>query len=175
MGHHRAMPAKVAIRHANVNDARAVQAIYAPFVEGTVISFEETPPSIEELAARIASCLDNFAFVVAERGGRIIGYAYGGRHRSRSAYRFSVDVSVYVAEEGRGAGVGRALYDELLPILAKKGFHAAFAGIALPNPASIALHRALGFEQVGIYRQVGFKFGRWHDVAWWQCLLNVTH
>lgn len=166
------MTASITIRTANVADAASAQVIYAPIVERTTISFEETPPSVGEMATRIAACLDAYAYLVAERDGQIIGFAYAGRHRTRSAYRWSVDVSVYVAEEGLRSGVGRALYDDLLSTLAEKGFHAAFAGIALPNPASIALHQALGFEPIGVYRQVGFKFGNWHDVSWWQRLLT---
>jgi phosphinothricin acetyltransferase len=102
----------------------------------------------------------------------VAGFAYGGPHRTRAAYRWSVDVTVYVAEQARGHGVGRALYGALLPALAERGFHAAFAGIALPNPGSVALHEAVGFTPLGVYREVGFKLGRWHDVGWWQRLLT---
>ncbi len=165
------MPLKTVIRSASVADAPSIQAIYAPYVEWTIISFEEVPPSVEEMALRIAACLEAYPYLVAEREGRVVGFAYGGRHRTRPAYRWSVDVSIYVAEHERRSGIGRALYDDLLSKLADQGYHAAFAGIGLPNPASIALHEALGFEPVGVYREVGFKFGRWHDVGWWQRLL----
>lgn len=167
------MSAEITLRSATVADAVSVQAIYAPIVERSTMSFEEMPPSVDEMAARIAACLDAYSYVVAEREGQTIGFAYASRHRTRSAYRWSVDVSVYVAENERRSGIGRALYDDLLSRLADQGFHAAFAGIALPNPASIALHQALGFEPIGVYREVGFKFGRWHDVSWWQRLLSV--
>lgn len=165
------MPAEITIRSAIPNDAPSVQAIYAPMVERTTVSFEEAVPSIEELASRIEILLEAYPYLVAERNGEIIGFAYAGQHRSRSAYRWSVDVSVYVAEDGRRLGTGSALYDQLLRTLADRGYHAAFAGIALPNPASIALHKAAGFRPVGVYHQVGFKFGQWHDVSWWQRLL----
>ncbi len=102
----------------------------------------------------------------------LLGYAYGSRHRERSAYRTSADVTAYVAESTRRAGVGRAMYVELLAQLKRKGFHAAFGGIALPNQASIALHESVGFTPVGVYREVGFKLGRWHDVGWWQRILT---
>lgn len=159
------------IRAAAAADAAAVRAIYAPIVETTAISFEEVPPTVEEMASRIETTQRTYPYLVAENGGRIVGFAYADQHRSRAAYRRSVDVTVYVAEQARGGGVGRALYGALLPMLAERGFHAAFAGIALPNPGSVALHEAMGFERVGIYREVGFKLGRWHDVGWWQRLL----
>lgn len=161
----------VSIRSATIRDAQAVQAIYAPIVALTAISFEEVPPGVEEMAARIADTLVSYPFLVAERAGQVLGYAYAGPHRARAAYRRSVDVTAYVAAEARGQGLGKQLYRDLLAALSDAGYHAAFAGIALPNPASEALHKAAGFELVGIYREVGFKFGKWHDVAWWQRLL----
>ena len=157
------------IRQALPLDAEPIQAIYAPIVADTAISFEETPPTPQEMAGRITATLDQgYPYLVADRAGIAIAYAYAGPHRTRPAYRWSVDVTVYVAEEARGSGVGRSLYFQLLASLRQAEFHAAFAGIALPNPGSIALHEAVGFEHVGIYRQVGYKFGRWHDVSWWQ-------
>ncbi|MPY74803.1 MAG: GNAT family N-acetyltransferase [Alphaproteobacteria bacterium] len=161
-----------AIRSAATADAAAMQAIYAPIVETTAISFEEIPPTVEEMAERVETTLRSYPYLVAENGGRVVGFAYASQHRARAAYRRSVDVTVYVAEHARGAGVGRALYGDLLPMLAERGFHAAFGGIALPNPGSVALHEAMGFEHVGVYREVGFKLGRWHDVGWWQRLLT---
>jgi phosphinothricin acetyltransferase len=162
----------ISIRRATAADAAAVQAIYAPVVEHTAISFEDVPPTIAEMARRIADYSATHAFLVAERGSRVIGYAYGSSHRARAAYRHSTEVSAYVAEEARRTGVGRALYMELLSILAAEGFHAAFAGIALPNPGSVALHQSVGFTPIGVFRQVGFKFGQWHDVGWWERLLG---
>lgn len=156
------------IRNATVADAPAIQAIYAPIVLNTAISFEEAPPEVEEMAQRMATISETYPYLVAERDGTAAGYAYGSVHRARPAYRRSVEVTVYVAEAERGRGVGRALYGALLPMLAEGGFHMAFAGIALPNPASIALHEAAGFERIGVFREIGFKFGRWHDVGWWQ-------
>ena len=102
----------------------------------------------------------------------MVGYAYGARHRARAAYRWSVDCSVYLTAGERGAGTGRALYRRLLPELATLGYVTAFAGIALPNPASVGLHTSLGFTPVGVYRAAGFKAGRWHDVGWWQLPLR---
>ncbi|MDB5419465.1 MAG: phosphinothricin acetyltransferase [Phenylobacterium sp.] len=156
------------IRRATVADAPAIRAIYAPIVETTAISFEEVPPTVEEMGERIVAAL---AFLVAERDGAILGYAYAGAHRARAAYRSSVDVTVYIDQSARRMGVGTALYGELLPRLKRDGFHAAFAGIALPNAGSAALHESVGFTPVGIYREVGFKFGQFHDVGWWQMIL----
>lgn len=159
------------IRAARVEDAAAIAAIYAPYVLETTISFEEVPPGVEEMAGRIASITEHYPYCVAEVEGAVIGYAYASQHRTRAAYRTSVDVAVYTVRGGQRRGVGRALYSALLPAAAERGYHAAFAGIALPNEASIGLHRAMGFNPVGIYREVGRKFGQWHDVSWWQRLL----
>ena len=159
------------IRNATVDDAPAIRAIYAPVVADTVISFEEIPPSVSEMAARIEAYSRDYPYLVAEADRRVLGYAYGSRHRDRAAYRSSVDVAVYVDEAARGRRVGWALYDALLPRLASAGAHAAFAGITLPNAGSVRLHESVGFKPVGVYREVGFKLGRWLDVGWWQRLL----
>jgi phosphinothricin acetyltransferase len=159
------------VRQIVIGDASAVQAIYAPYVTDTTISFEEVPPDIMEVERRIAAILPTYPYLVAEEDGRIVGYAYASEHRTRAAYRTSVDVTVYVAPNAQRSGVARCLYSRLLPAAASLGYHAAFAGIALPNKASVGLHEAMGFEPVGIYREVGRKFGAWHDVGWWQRLL----
>lgn len=161
----------IEIRPATIADAEAIQHIYAPIVAETAISFEEVPPSVEEMAGRIASILQTHPYLVAVSSGKIRGYVYAGRHDERAAYRHSVDTTVYVAPEAQRSGVGRALYAALLAELRRRRFHAAFAGIALPNPGSVALHESIGFAPLGVYREVGFKFGRWHDVGWWQRLL----
>jgi L-amino acid N-acyltransferase YncA len=139
-------------------------------VTDTWISFELEPPTAKEMAARIADYGGSHAWLVAVLGGQIAGYAYGSPHRSRAAYASSCDVAVYVEPAFARQGVGRALYAALLPLLARC-YHAAFAGIALPNAASIGLHEAMGFTPVGTYREVGEKFGAWRDVGWWQRLL----
>jgi phosphinothricin acetyltransferase len=155
------------IRPADVPDAAGIAAVYRPYVTDSVASFETVPPDAAQLAERMTG-RPRLPWFVACRDGAVVGYAYGGRHRSRAAYRWSVDVSVYTAAAERGAGTGRALYARLLPELRALGYVTAFAGIALPNPASVGLHTATGFTPVGVYRAAGFKAGRWHDVGWWQ-------
>jgi len=156
------------VRAATKHDAAAVLAIYAPSITETPVSFEETVPSVAEIAGRIESTLPLFPFLVSEENGRVLGYAYAGAHRTRASYRWSVDVSCYVDENARRAGIGRALYSELIGILIQQRFHMAYANITLPNAASVALHEAAGFVHFATYSEVGFKFGRWHDVGWWQ-------
>jgi L-amino acid N-acyltransferase YncA len=139
-------------------------------VTGSCISFELEAPDEAEMARRIGEYGASHAWLVAEVGGVIAGYAYGSPHRSRAAYASSSDVAVYVDPAHARQGVGRTLYAELLALLAAR-YHAAFAGIALPNEASVGLHEAMGFTPVGIYREVGWKMGGWRDVGWWQRLL----
>ncbi len=144
------------IRHCTPNDAADVAAIYRPIVESTTISFELEAPSDAEIRSRIVVNSRQYPWLVAEDCGSIVGYAYASAHRERAAYASSVDVSVYVAEKARARGVGRTLYEALFSCLAEeKKFHRAFAGIALPNEPSIVLHKALNFELVGVYREVG--------------------
>ena len=157
-----------AIRLACADDAAQVQAIYAPVVRDTAISFEVDPPDVSEMGRRIRGTLTRLPWLACERDGEVLGFAYAARHRERAAYRWSVDVSVYVDQQARRAGVGRGLYVSLLALLARQQFAAAHAGITLPNPASVGLHQALGFVPVGVYRAVGFKLGAWWDVGWWQ-------
>ncbi|MBO0748963.1 MAG: N-acetyltransferase [Porphyrobacter sp.] len=158
------------VRPATLADAAACAAIYAPFVSDTWISFELDAPDEAEMAHRIANYSASHAWLVAEIDRAVAGYAYGSPHRARAAYASSYDVAVYVDPARARQGIGRALYAELLPLLGQR-YHAAFAGIALPNDASIGLHEAMGFTPVGIYREVGWKMGGWRDVGWWQRLL----
>ncbi len=159
------------IRPATEADAKACRGIYAPFVAESWVSFEEEIPSASEMMRRIAASGESHAWLVADLGGEIAGYAYGSLHRSRGAYNSSCDVAVYVDPDHQRGGIGLALYEALLPVLKDRGFHAAFAGIALPNEASVALHQKAGFTSIGIYREVGWKLGGWRDVEWWQRLL----
>lgn len=156
------------VRLATLADAKEIAAIYAPFVADTHVSFEEVPPHADAMRERLVATSVAMPWIVCERNGRVAGYAYASAHRSRAAYRFSVDTSAYVADGDRGTGVGRAMYAALLRVLTAQRFANAFAGIALPNDASLALHGALGFDEVGRYRNVGFKDGAWRDTVWLQ-------
>ena len=160
------------IRHADpAADAAACAAIYAPNVTAGVASFEEEPPDAAEMRRRIEETSERYPWLVAERDGAVAGYAYGTVHRTRRAYRWVVEVTAYVDARHHGTGVGKQLYQALLPLLARQRLQVAVAGITLPNNASVALHEAVGFQPVGIYRDFGFKFGAWHDVGWWQTRL----
>lgn len=161
----------VTIRVATRADAHALLAIYGPIVRDTAISFELEVPAEDEFARRIAEVLPERPWLVALESGEVIGYAYAGAFRSRPAYRWSVEVSVYVAEPARGQGVGGALYGALLRILRSQGYVSAYAGITLPNPGSVRLHERLGFRAVGVFHRAGFKLGAWRDVGWWECAL----
>jgi L-amino acid N-acyltransferase YncA len=159
-------------RDATAADAAACAAIYAPYVLDTAITFELEPPSAEQMAARIAASQRAHAWLVLEHESRVVGYAYGAQHNTRAAYRWSCEVSVYVEPGRRRSGAGRALYSALFERLAQRGLRTVIAGMTLPNEASEGLHRATGFEPVGVYRRIGFKGGAWHDVAWMQRALS---
>ena len=167
-----ARPAAPSVRVATEADAAALLAIYTPFVTDTAVSFETEPPSVAEFTARLRECLARWAWLVAECDGVIAGYAYGGSHRARAAYRWSVETSAYLDPRFQRRGIGTALYRALLDALTAQGYCNAYAGATLPNDASVALHRRVGFEPIGVFRRVGYKFGRWHDVAWMQCSLR---
>jgi len=157
------------IRPATPDDAPAIAAIYAPIVRDTIISFEMEPPTAAEMRGRIIATLERLPWLVGlDAAGAVNGYVYAGRHRDRAAYQWSVDVTAYVRADSRGQGTAKRLYQALFDELAALGYFQAFAGITLPNEASVALHRSVGFEPLGVYRKVGYKCGAWHDVAWWQ-------
>jgi L-amino acid N-acyltransferase YncA len=150
-----------------IRDAPAVADIYRVAVERSVASFESVPPDASEMSRRIRAVLRRAPWLVASEHGQVVGYAYAAPHRERPAYRWSVDVSAYVREGHRGRGVGRALYEALIPALREDGYVNVYAGITLPNPASVALHEAVGMQRIGVYRGVGWKMGAWRDVAWY--------
>ncbi len=157
------------IRNADpVADAAACAAIYAPYVTDTTITFEEVAPSAQEFTRRIETAQVHHAWLVGEVDGVIIGYTYGGTYRPRAAYRWSCETSVYLDRGRRGAGRGRTLYLALLDRLGEMGFRTAVAGATLPNDASERMHADLGFETIGVFRRVGYKFDRWCDVTWVQ-------
>jgi L-amino acid N-acyltransferase YncA len=161
------------IRHADpLRDAAACAAIYAPYVRDTVISLEEQPPGEDDMRGRIERVSRRYPWLIAERDGEIAGYAYGSLHRERAAYRWTADVTVYLALAHYRRGIGRALYTALFGLLLRQGVFVVCAGITLPNEASVALHESLGFTAVGVYRGVSWKLGAWHDVGWWQLPLR---
>jgi phosphinothricin acetyltransferase len=147
-------------------DAAAIAAIYAPYVEDTRISFEEVAPGAAEMAMRMSNPL--YPWLVAEQDGQVAGFANSSAFRTRPAYRWSVEVGIYVASDAKRCGLGRALFRTLLDLLTAQGFVSAIGAIALPNEASVGFHEALGFIHTGTYRQVGFKLGEWADVGLWQ-------
>ena len=162
------MPTPLHMRSATDADAAACSKIYAPYVIGTCISFEVEPPTPVQFEERISDAQVSHEWLVAECEGKVVGYAYGHQFNERSAYRWSVETSIYLAQDQQCQGIGRSLYELLLTRLGEQGYRRAFAGITLPNDASIGLHRSLGFDDAGCYRRVGWKHGAWRDVAWMQ-------
>jgi phosphinothricin acetyltransferase len=155
-------------RDATPADAGRLLDIYSPYVSDSATSFETAVPTLEEFASRITKYASEWCWLVAEMDGEIAGYAYGGQHRERAAYRWSVETSAYVHSSFQGRGLAKALYFELFSRLAERGYCNALAVIVLPNPASIRLHESVGFEPIGVFKRAGWKFGQWHDVAWYQ-------
>jgi L-amino acid N-acyltransferase YncA len=156
------------IRFAEPTDAAGILAIYAPYCESTCVSFEVVSPTVEQMQERISRITADYPWLVAEIDGQTAGYVYASRHHERAAYRWSVDVAVYVAARQQRRGIGRTLYETLFSILREQGLFKTFAGITLPNPASVGLHESLDFRPAAVYEGVGYKFGRWLDVGWWQ-------
>ena len=159
------------IRACTTADAAAICDIYNPYVRETVITFEEAPVAPAEMARRIGEVTARFPWLVADEQGCIVGYAYATAWKARSAYRFSVETTVYVAPGSMRRGLGTELYSELLAALRRLDVHCAVGGIALPNPASVALHEKLGFEKIGQFVEVGRKLDRWVDVGYWELIL----
>jgi L-amino acid N-acyltransferase YncA len=160
------------IRLVREADASSVAAIYAPYCNDTVISFEEVAPTTDEMAQRIKTIGAARPWVVLEADGTIVGYAYASPHNDRAAYRWSVSTAIYISSTHQRRGAGRALYTTLFELLRHLGYYTATAGITLPNPASVGLHEAFGFALVGVYRDIGHKMGGWHDVAWYQAAIQ---
>ncbi len=160
------------IRFANTADAEAMLDIYSPFIVNSATSFETEVPTIEQFASRITATTQQYPWLVADADGQVAGYAYASKHRERAAYQWSVETSVYVHPSFYRKNIGTHLYTALLSLLKQQGFVNAYAGIALPNIASEKLHKSLGFEEVGVYKNIGFKLGKWHDVKWMAKHLN---
>lgn len=160
---------EVAVRPASPQDAAAIAAIYNHYVVNTVVTFEEEPVSAAEFARRMdRNQAGALPWLVVEEDGRVLGYACAAPWKERSAYRYAVEVTVYLAPGNEGHGLGTRLYQRLLPMLKERGIHAVIGGIALPNDASVALHEKFGMRKVAHFTEVGFKFGRWVDVGYWE-------
>ncbi len=169
----RALSALGRLRLARADDAAAIAAIYAPFVATSHVSFEEIPPTPGDVRAILTTAQSTWPWIVCERGTEIVGFVYASPHRARAAYRYSVDTSSYVHERHRRTGVAQRAYGALFQLLARLRYYNAFAGIALPNDASLALHTSLGFREIARYANVGFKAGAWHDTVWLQRSLRA--
>jgi L-amino acid N-acyltransferase YncA len=154
------------IRPVRREDAGEMLDIYRPFITDNCVSFELEPPTLEQFAERIDTYTKRFPWLVAEENGEVIGYAYASSYRERKAYQWSVECSVYIRADKRGTGCGRILYESLFADLIDRGFFNVYAIITLPNDASVQFHRSMNFEEVGIFKRVGFKFDAWHDVLW---------
>ena len=167
--------ASIAIRSATPDDADAIAAIYAPIVRHTTISFEWEPPTADDFRARIAKVLARYPWLVAlDEQRTVAGFVYAGTHRDPPSYQWSVNTSAFMRADKRGRGIGKALYNELFRQLVDLGYYRAYAGIALPNAASVALHESVGFRKLGVYEDVGWKFGAWRSVGWWQRALQPS-
>jgi L-amino acid N-acyltransferase YncA len=158
----------VVIRDADPQrDAAGCLAIYGPYIRDTAISFEEEVPSLDDFTERIRTAQRVHRWLVAEDEDEIVGYAYGTVHRTRAAYRWTTEVTVYIAPSHQRRGLGGRLYEELFARLRDQNYRLAAAGVTLPNDASVRLHESLGFQKVGVFPRIGFKFGQWWDVGWW--------
>lgn len=160
------------IRLAKSVDIPAILAIYAPFITDSTTSFEYEVPTLAEFTDRVTTIQQQFPYLVVEVDGRVLGYAYASVHRARTAYQWSVETSVYIHPDGHRQGLARQLYTTLFSLLRRQGYYNAYAGITLPNPASEAFHQSMGFEPVGVYRNIGYKMGAWHSVVWLQLSLQ---
>jgi L-amino acid N-acyltransferase YncA len=156
------------IRLATPADAEAIQAIYAPYCGESTVSFELVAPTADEIGQRMAQLAEGYPWIVCERGGEVLAYAYAGPHHPRAAYVWSVTTSVYVAAAVQARGLGRGMYRSLLELLKLQGFLNAVALISVPHAASTHLHAAMGFNPVGVFRHIGYKSGGWRDVELWQ-------
>ena len=160
------------IRHVQLSDAATIRAIYQPYVTETAITFEVDGPTVQEFERRITKTLPKFPYLVAEVDGKVVGYAYASTYYARAAYDWTTELSIYVAKESRGQGFGSALYTALEEELEARGYLRFLACIAVPNEASISMHKKRGYVQVAHFPKIGYKFNKWHDIVWMQKTLN---
>ena len=162
----------VKVRVASTADAESILEIYAPYIVSTAFTFETRLPSLQEFSTRIEKCLEKYPWLVCEIDEKIAGYVYASPHREREAYQWTCECSVYVSEHHRGKGIALALYETLFTILKCQGLFNVYAGITLPNDASVALHEKCGFVPFAVYDNIGYKLNNWHKVGWWQLQLS---
>ena len=160
------------IRPVQLSDAETIRAIYQPYVTETAITFEVDVPTVQEFEKRITQTLAHFPYLVAEVDGKVVGYAYASTYYARAAYDWTTELSIYVAKESRGQGIGSALYTALEEELEARGYLRFLACIAVPNEASISMHKKRGYVQVAHFSKIGYKFNKWHDIVWMQKTLN---
>ncbi len=160
------------IRSVDPQDAAPCCALYNHYIEHSIVTFEEEAVSVDEFRHRIETITESYPWLVHEEDDAIGGYVYAGPWKMRNAYRFSAESAVYMAPDSQGKGVGTALYEALIAQLRERGIHAVMAGIALPNDASIALHEKVGFEKAAHFKEAGWKFNKWIDVAYWELLIR---
>jgi L-amino acid N-acyltransferase YncA len=166
------MNSKYSIRLITENDVNEVLGIYKYYVDNTVISFEYEAPTHEEYLQRIKTNTENYPWLVCLHEDKIIGFAYCSTHRYRTAYQWSPESTIYLAPDFHAKGIGRILYKTLFSLLTLQGYYNVFAGVALPNEKSVGFHKALGFEEIGIFKNIGYKHGSWHHTHWFQLTLN---
>ncbi|MES2208349.1 MAG: arsinothricin resistance N-acetyltransferase ArsN1 family B [Pseudomonadota bacterium] len=159
------------IRPALASDAEAIAHIYNDYILNTAITFEEQEVSLQQMAQRMEDVAAlSLPWLVVEQAGQVVGYAYASKWKVRSAYRYSVESTIYLARDVKGKGLGSQLYMALFELLKEKGVHVVVSGITLPNPASIALHEKLGLKKIAHFEEIGFKFNEWLDVGYWQVI-----
>jgi L-amino acid N-acyltransferase YncA len=166
------MPQSPVIRPIQSRDIEICREIYSASVMGGIASFEVEAPTSQDFAGRVQKITAQYPWLVYEEQGKTLGYAYIDRFNPRAAYAWSVLCSVYIAPESQGRGIGKKLYEKLFPLAEKLGYRSVFAGITIPNEASVRLHESFGFRQAALYEKVGYKMGAWHDVGWWQLELG---
>jgi phosphinothricin acetyltransferase len=159
------------VREVKESDAEALCRIYNNYISGTTITFEEISLHTDEMVSRIKNITQNYPWLVYEENGKVLGYTYASKWKERSAYRYSVETGTYLDSNYVGKGIGTILKKELLKVLKEKSIHSVVCGIALPNPASIALCEKFGFEKVAHLKEVGYKLGKWVDVGYWELIL----
>lgn len=160
------------IRLINTSDAAAALAVYAPYVLNTAISFEYDVPSLDDFKKKIEKISSQYPWLVCEYNGQIVGYAYGSTHRDRTGYQWSPESTVYLDEQYHRRGIARVLYETLFKLLKMQGYYSIYAGILSSNVKSVEFHRALGFEEIGLFKNIGYKLGEWHSNLWMQYFLQ---